>query len=186
MNNVPQESAKDLFVETIYDRYKLPLLRVIRKHIGNINACEDILHDVIIQIIGKADLLSTLPTHKMEAYIFLIAHGVSYDFLKKKYRHTEIDLTEEVIESISATYMASPEPMDTFNQIELSMMLNDISEEDRMLLIGKYYLELSVKELAAIVGGTSTAIRSKIHRAKKKVYESWRNAGLCLEDFING
>ena len=186
MSNVPHEQSQSAFISDVYNQYKSSLLRVIRKHIGYSSACEDVLHDVIIQIIGKADLLRSLPQHKMEAYIFMIAHGVSYDFLKRKYRHAEIDLTEEIIESISGSYMASPEPMDTFGQIELAMMMDDISEEDRMLLIGKYYLELSTKELVSIVGGTPTAIRSKIHRAKKKVFEKWRNSGLSLEDFING
>ena len=185
MSNVPNEQLHTVFIEEIYSQYKLPLLRVIRKHLGNTSACEDVLHDVIIQIIGKTELLHSLPKYKMEAYIFLIAHGVSYDFLKKKYRHAEIDLTEDLIESISGKYLASPEPMDTFSRIELSVMLDGISEEDRLLLIGKYYLELSTKELQKLVGGTSTAIRSKIHRAKKKLLEQWRAMGLCLEDFLN-
>lgn len=186
MNNVPYEQKQTAFIEEVYTCYRIPLLRVIRKHIGNTSACEDVLHDVIIQIIGKADLLHSLPKHKMEAYIFLIAHGVSYDFLKKKYRHAEIDVTEDIIESISGKYLASPEPMDTFSRIELAMMMDGISEEDRILLIGKYYLELSTKELMAFVGGSPSAIRSNIHRAKKRLFEQWRALGLSLEDFLNG
>ena len=76
--------------------------------------------------------------------------------------------------------------MEAVGKVELAMMLKDISNEDLTLLIGKYYLDLDTKELAKICGITSTAARSRIHRARKRLLDEWKKNGLNMGDFIDG
>lgn len=63
------QREKTQFIEAIYNRYKVPLYGVIRKYLGCKDSMDDVFQEVIVRIIKNAELLSTLPQPKLEAYI---------------------------------------------------------------------------------------------------------------------
>ncbi len=174
------------FLEELYVHYKVPLMHAVHSYIDDPNVQEDIFHEIFIRIIRKSDLLYTLPKPKLDAYIYLIAKGVSIDYLRKKYADRQVDIADDVLLNLLAQQdNLAAVHMDSFKKADLSLMLANLSVEDQILLVGKYYLGLSVNDLVDIVGGTSTAIRSKLHRVRKKVFTEWTKAGLTMEDFLN-
>ena len=179
LNAFPQQ----LFVETLYEEHRFLLLNTIRKHIGPSEDCEDVFHEVFIRIIENADFLSKFPKNKLKAYILLIAHGVSIDYLRRQYRNPEISFDDDILLNTVSTTEGLSKSYDDFNRIDLSLILESVSPEERILLLGKYYLGLSGNELANIVGASAIAVRSQLHRAKKKVFNEWTKSGLHLEDF---
>lgn len=186
MKSQPGSSQLQSFLEELYERYKLPLLRMIHKHVGDSGVGEDLFHEVFIRIIHKAKLLYSLPKLKQEAYIYLIAKGVSFDYLRKKYKDLETAVSEEAMQSLVVERnLLRPSGNDNFAKVDLAIMLESLPAEDQILLIGKYNLNLSIKDLASIVGGTETSVRSKLHRARKKAFEQWMESGISMEDFIN-
>ena len=56
MKSQPGSSQLQSFLEELYERYKLPLLRMIHKHVGDSGVGEDLFHEVFIRIIHKAKL----------------------------------------------------------------------------------------------------------------------------------
>lgn len=174
------------FLETLYEQYKGIMLRTIRKYLGYSSSGEDVFHEAFIRIIKKADLLIDMPSNKLEAYILLVVRSVSIDHLRKTHRVVHVDTTDESILDLFYQQSLNAEPsIDQFNKVELSIMMQKLPLEDQMLLIGKYYLGLSTIELVQIIGGTSTGVRTKLHRAKKRIFEEWSNSGLKMEDFFN-
>ena len=171
------------FVEQLYEEHKGLLLSTILRYLGSPTDCEDVFHEVFIRIIGYADKLIEFPDNKVKAYILLVAHGVCVDYLRKQYRTPEISMDHDVLMNMVNTAEAPHKEFDAFNRADLLMIMDSVSTEDRTLLIGKYYLGLSGEELADIVGGSEVAVRSQLHRAKKKVFSEWKKAGLHLEDF---
>lgn len=176
-------SSHQNFIETLYEENKVLLLNTIRKYIGPSEDCEDIFQEVFIRIIENANNLSQFPPNKLKAYILLIAHGVSIDYLRKRYRNPEISLDDSILLDVVGNTETQSVVNDPFNKVDLSIIMETVSPEERMLLIGKYYLGLSGNELANIVGASAIAVRSQLHRAKKKVFNEWTKAGLHLEDF---
>lgn len=182
----PRNYQLQCFLEDLYERYKIPLLRIVHKHIGNSDIGEDLFHEIFIRIIRSAEKLYTFPKPKLEAYIFLIAKGVSIDYLRKTYNNVQVDITDDVLLNLlAAQEKTTSSTFDKFEKVNLTILLKQLSIEDQMLLLGKYYLGLSINDLVSLMGGTSTAIRSKLHRAKKKVFQEWTQSGLKMEDFIN-
>lgn len=175
--------ANRRFIESLYEEHRLLLLNTIRRYVGVSEDCEDIFHEVFIRIIENADNLIQFPANKLKAYILLIAYGVSIDYLRRKYRNPEICIDDDILFNTVCKTDKKQDVYDPFNKVDLSLILDTIPQEQRVLLIGKYYLGLSGEELACLVGGSSVAVRSQLHRAKKKVLEEWKKAGLCLEDF---
>lgn len=185
MQTKPQNQQLQAFLEDLYDRYKNPVLKIVHKHIGDPNICEDIFHEIFIRIIRNAEMLYTLPKPKLEAYIFLIAKGVSIDHLRKKYKNMHVDMDDELLSLLAGQQQIETSSFDAFEKINLTLMIKSLPVEDQILLVGKYYLGLSINDLVSIIGGTSTAIRSKLHRAKKKAFQEWTQSGLNMGDFIN-
>lgn len=187
MGSIIQHRCGPSFIESIYENYKRPLLRIIYKHIGDYDACEDVLHEVFIRIIKDAETLSSFPKEKIEAYIYLIARWVSIDYLRRVYKERQInvDVDDTLLNSLISSNQTATKSFNPINKIDLKLLLSELSAEEQLLLIGKYYLNLSTEELINIVGGTSIGLRSKIHRAKKRVFNSWIQAGLHMEDFFN-
>ena len=171
------------FVETLYEENKVLLLNAIQKHVGTSEDCEDIFHEVFIRIIENANKLIHFPPNKLKAYILLIAYGVSIDYLRRRYRNPEICIDDDILLNTFINTETPSKVYDPYNKVDLSLIMETVSQEERILLVGKYYLGLSGSELASIVGGTAVAVRSQLHRAKKKVFNEWRKAGLHLEDF---
>jgi RNA polymerase sigma factor (sigma-70 family) len=176
-------SSHESFIETLYEENKVLLLNTIRKYIGPSEDCEDVFQEVFIRIMENANNLSQFPQDKLKAYILLIAHGVSIDYLRKQYRNPEISLDDDILMNMVSIAKNLSVANDPFNKVDLSMIMETVSLEEQTLLIGKYYLGLSGNELARIVGGSAIAVRSQLHRAKKRVFNEWRKAGLRLEDF---
>lgn len=177
----------DSFIENLYINYKSFILSIISQYMKESFWQEDVFHEVFIQILRKADFLSTLPPQKLETYLLLMTRGVSIDFLRKNHFNKKDDLADDILlELVDSHAVALIKPVDPIAKTDLKIMLEHISADDLTLLIGKYYLGLDTNDLAAISGLTSTAVRSRVHRAKNKLFDKWKATGLTMEDFIYG
>ena len=186
MGNIPEKQAVESFIEDLYVNYRNIILSVISRYIDELSWQEDVFHDVFVQIIRKADFLVTLPHHKQETYLLLMVRGISIDYLRKSRPNRKSDLPDDTIMDIINTRKKPAAEFDDAERVELFMMLQYIPAQDALLLIGKYCLGLDSEELAQMFGLTSTAIRSRIHRAKKRLLSAWKQEGLTMGDFIDG
>ncbi len=174
------------FLEDIYMRYKIPLLKAIYRHIGDLDACEDVFQEVLVRIIRNSEMLYSFSKPQLEAYIYLIAKGVSIDYLRKQSRKMQVAISNDsLLAHLAENQRHALDSLDAFEKVDLSLMIAKLSAEDQILLVGKYYLGLSVHELISLVGGTSSSVRNKLFKARKKVYIEWTNSGLSMEDFFN-
>ena len=186
MKEKHQRHQQQSFIEDLYDQYKVPLLCIIRKYVKPSDAIEDNFQEVIIRIIKNADLLSRLPKPKMEAYIYLVARGVSIDHLRTSNRKEEISIESDIVlDLLNKSNGPAALQSDPLKKADLSIMMEKLPSEDKILLVGKYYLGLSTNELVDLVGGSAVAVRSKVFRARKRLQEEWTRAGLRLEDFLD-
>lgn len=174
------------FLEELYEQYKKRLLAIICRHIGQTEDCEDVFQDVFVRIIQYAPKLQGMPTPKMEAYISMIAHGVSVDYLRKEHKSIVVDMDDDVLQNLlSNGCNVLSTSHDLFNRVDLSQIMRDLTQEEQTLLIGKYYLGMGASELTGISGLSETGVRTKIHRARKKLFAMLKESDLKMEDFIN-
>lgn len=185
LNNLENKQAH-LFIESVYRQYRKVLLSIIYRYVGDYELCNDIYQDVFLQVIRKADVLVTLDQPQLEAYLIMIARGVAIDYLKKNRYKEQIDLADDVlVEIIEKQRTRSLDIFPAAGKVELKMILQDIPADDLILLLGKYYLGLSIVELATILGSNSGTIKSRLHRARKRVANKWQDLNLRMEDFLN-
>ena len=167
------------FIESLYRQHKGLLLGVIRRYLGQTDGWEDVFQDVFVKILRCAPRLRALPPQKLETYLILMARGTAIDHLRKR-KLQPMAAEESVLQLLSGTGKRSPLKM------ELALLLGELPREQQVLLIGKYYLGLSLEELAELTGGTAGSVKLQLHRTRKKLLAQWKGSGLNLGDFIDG
>lgn len=188
MRNTVLQTEKEIdqFIESLYHGYRNLILKIAYKYVSNASVVEDILQDTFVQIIRKAEFLCSMERHKLEAYLILMVRGLSVDYLRKNHCGDQVDVTDETLLSmIGQQAITYEKTANEFNKAELFLMINKLPPEDQFLLIGRYYLEMSIRELVTYMGGTETGMRSKVLRARKRAFKTWKEYGLSMEDFLN-
>jgi RNA polymerase sigma-70 factor (ECF subfamily) len=62
------------------------------------------------------------------------------------------------------------------DRLDLEAALRTLPERARLLLVLRYYLDLSFEEIAEIAGSSPTAVKSSIHRALARMRRDWVEA----------
>lgn len=182
MKGILQDQQTVLPLEAIYLRYQNLMLWAAERFVGP-NDCEDIFHEAFMKVIRAGPTIQQLPPPKMKLYVLLVVKGTAIDFLRKENRYLQADVEDDVLHSLITH--ESNRAVGAYGRVELLEMMRILSQEEQSLLLGKYCLGLSSKDLTELVGGTDTGTRSKIHRARKKLFDEWTKSGLRMEDFLD-
>ena len=107
---------------------------------------------------------------KFSTWIYRIAYNHCISVIRKKVK--VIDLVEELPDDnvnegdVSGLDVLSGEERRTY----LQMAIEALPETDATVVTLFYYDELSLEEIADVTGLTSSNIRIKLHRSRKKMY----------------
>lgn len=174
------------FLESLYTQYKAMMLKVVHKYVSDINAREDVFQEAFIRLIRNESTLRDLPSYKLEAFIVLTIRYAAIDYYRKSHQDVTIDISDDVLlNMLGQQTREEASRLDDYGKVELVMMMNQLSAEERILIVGRYYLGLNIEELSGIVGGSAPKVRSQLFRAKKRLFLEWKKSGLEMEDFLN-
>ena len=83
---------------------------------------------MFVRILGRAEMLVDFPEPKLEAYIFLIARGVSIDHLRKAKKELQIDLTDDLLFNLTQKQEDPNPTTSAFNKVDLALMMKKVVE----------------------------------------------------------
>jgi RNA polymerase sigma factor (sigma-70 family) len=149
---------------TIIEKNKGIIHKVANSYCMDEEDRKDLVQEIIIQLwqsFGKYD-----PQYSLSTWMYRIALNVAISFYRKDTRRKDISvpLSEDIM-----LFVKDNEPDETETNIGLlQQFLADLKELDRALMI-LYLEEKSHKEMAEIVGLSTTNIATKIGRIKEKL-----------------
>lgn len=156
----------------LYKSYYVPIFRYIYARIKNKEDTEDLVQTVFMKAYRS---IQTFKEKNQEplAYFFTVARNTVIDYFRKS-KYTSVK-DVEFFENI-ADHKGSPEEL--FEQNENSKFLyksiQELSENQREIIILKFINELSNKEIANLLGKKEDAIRQMQSRALKVLREKIR------------
>jgi RNA polymerase sigma-70 factor (ECF subfamily) len=161
----------------IVHAYKKRILGTIYRLIGYGDDIEDVGQDVFVRLYFSLDQLRAAEV--FEPWLYRLTVNAAYDYLRKKRRNPSVrmsDLSEEQISAADAA--ASGKQLSEDRQktdiVELtSILLDQVSEEDRILLTLKEVEGLSLKELEKIYQVNENALKVRLFRARKRVLRAY-------------
>jgi RNA polymerase sigma-70 factor (ECF subfamily) len=159
-------SQPSLF-EVLLTRYQEAFLRKAESIIGNRQDAEDIVQDTFTKIYLHAPSFHPVEgaSFRSWAYKILINTALTLYQKRKRIRQATITLDPEL-------YEALPDKNDVAEQREMKDMLESVFKEmpdDLARALRMHFLEgLPHREIAAREGVSEGAIKTRVHRAKKK------------------
>lgn len=175
------QAGDDGAFNEIVRAYRKRILGTIYRLIGRSEDVEDVSQDVFVRLYYSLDQLRAAEV--FEPWLYRLTVNAAYDYLRKRKRASHVrmaDLSEEQV--IAADAAESGKRSDDLRQQTeirelLDTLLEEISEEDRILLTLKEVQGLSLKELSEIYDVNENALKVRLFRARKralKAYEKLR------------
>jgi RNA polymerase sigma-70 factor (ECF subfamily) len=150
----------------IYQHFYKRIFRFCRGFLPDNDSAADVCQDTFVKAWLALPNFSLKNGGSFQAFLFRIARNLLIDRSRKK-KEGRLEQAEE-IEEIQDFEDSVDKDAD---RQKLNQALAKLDENDRQLVILRYFEELSFSEVAHITGMKEGALRVKTHRALKKLKE---------------
>jgi len=159
-----QSGDKEAF-DKLLEAIEKPLFRYIYHLVEEYALAEDILQEVFILIYRKIGWLHEPKLFR--AWAYRIASREAFKRLKKEKRWSEQIRDEEVLETIPSQFADSIDKRELLEQ--LSTLILKLSPASRAVLILHYQNDLSLNEIAEILGIAVGTVKSRLAYGLEKL-----------------
>ena len=161
------------FMAQLYEENERLLFATALKYASSSHDAEEIVQDSLIRLMRKISTLQSLERYTLASYLVSTVRNTAINYMQKQSREHQ---RNAVYEEEGAEVASSPLSVDELmviaeNRQKLLAAWRELSQTDRTLLEGRYFLGLSDKELAEQLDCKSTSIRMKLTRARRRAME---------------
>ena len=175
---------KEAFSELV-EKYQKPVFSVCYRMLGTPTAAEDAAQEAFIRAYQALDRYD--PERSFATWILSIASNYSIDQLRKK------KVTILSMDSEKHAWLAPPDPgpspekvaLDKEKNALVQAILADLTETDRAAVILQYWHDYSYEEIAETLDLSSSAVKSRLFRARKLMAEKWQEMQLISAPNVN-
>ena len=155
-----------------WERYLLNEAEIVFKYLIKIGATKEDAEDVVQETIMKTiECLSQINAEKLRAWLFKVALHRYYTLYNK--RKTQTFLTDEEIRQFQSSINIEEQLILGEQNMKLREALHKLPQNFQQLLVMKYFMELSYKDMAAILDVSENHIRTYLQRARKALRKQW-------------
>ena len=160
--------------------YRKRILGTVFRLIGRREDVEDVSQEVFLRLYYSLNQLRTAEV--FEPWLYRLTINAAYDYLRKQRRRPETrmaDLSEEQVlaaDILAGSREALAEKQKAQIREMVGLMLDQVSEQDRGLLILKEVQGLSLKELEAIYRVKENALKVRLFRARQRVLKAFEQS----------
>ncbi len=168
---------KDAFGKLV-EKYQRPVFSVCYRMLGTPTAAEDAAQEAFIRAYKALDRYD--PTRSFATWLLSIASNYSIDQLRKK-KVTILSMDNE-----KYGWMAPPDPgpspeksaIEKEKGALVQAILADLPGIDRAAVILQFWHDYSYDEIAETLGLSSSAVKSRLFRARRLMAEKWQEMQL--------
>lgn len=164
----------DSVFHRLYDEYHHDVFKFLVYLTGDRTQSEDLMHEVYVRVLRAYGGFEQKSTEK--TWIFSIAKNVAYDYFRKKNvrnKHHHHSFDWETNELVSTGLLPDEFVFLNDERKQLLKALQTCTEDQKMVIIMRYFQDLSIAETAAILNWTESKTKTTQHRAiqalKKKL-----------------
>ena len=177
-----RQSDREFLIQLFRD-YERLMFATARRYIPEQSACEDIIQDSLEKLMKRIRVLQSMESCVLAGYIVSTVRNTSFNYLKQcgRARERQCSLEEEQVMECAAEARSLDEQVSLSElKARLSALWPQLSEEEQILLEGKYILGYTDQELALQVECKPASIRMKLTRARRKALQILRE-GKCSD-----
>ncbi len=157
--------------------YRKRILGTIFRLISRPEDVEDVGQDVFVRLYFSLDQLRA--PEVFEPWLYRLTVNAAYDYLRKRRRSADVrmaDLSDEQLKMADAAAgqkeSAKQEDREQLRET-LAVLMDQVSEDDRILLGLKELQGLSLKELREVYGVNENVLKVRLFRARQRVLKAY-------------
>ncbi len=171
-------------LEELYRRYHRPMLMFIMRLIQNREMAEDLVQETFLRVYNNRDTWQ--PRSKFTSWLYRIARNLCIDE-KRRYwnRHVHMDSQMNSVVDPDGVYSfvervedKGGDARETYaskiDEDTIKSAINQLSDEQREVIVLNKYQGLSYIEIAEILGSTPESIKQRAYRAHLKLRQILR------------
>nr|WP_286465867.1 RNA polymerase sigma factor [Myroides sp. DF42-4-2] len=159
----------------IYDRYGQKVYQKCLGFAESRDAAEDLTQDVFVKLYLNLKSFRGEAKFSTWLYSFTYNHCVNYSKSILKRQRDNIELQEEAMYVSTVDEEVSDEEIFSLTVEKLQEALGLIDPEDKIVLLMKYQDDKSIREIALLLELGESAVKMRLHRAKKKIVELYNS-----------
>ena len=157
--------------------YRKRILGTIFRLISRPEDVEDVSQEVFVRLYFSLDQLRA--PEVFEPWLYRLTVNAAYDYLRKRRRSADVrmaDLSDEQLTMADAAAgqkeSAKQEDREQLRET-LAILMDQVSEDDRILLGLKELQGLSLKELREVYGVNENVLKVRLFRARQRVLKAY-------------
>jgi RNA polymerase sigma-70 factor (ECF subfamily) len=153
--------------QILYERYRDPIFRFAYRLLGSVEAAEDVAHDCFLSLIKDPRRFDATRA-SLRTYIYAAARNLAAKRYNSLGRETGI---EELAGEPQVTDSHGPMARVLDNELasEVERAIASLPPLQREALVLFEYDELSLAEIAAVVGADANTVKARLFRAREKL-----------------
>ncbi|WP_160680460.1 RNA polymerase sigma factor [Clostridium sp. C8-1-8] len=149
----------------------LILYKYLIKNGCNHHDAEDIIQNTFIKLMAN---LEGINVRKIDAWLFRVAINEFYDLCRKKSKNPILDTDDEAfLNNIMGEENCEGFVISKEIKRQISTVMDGIKPVFKNLLLLKYDMELSYKEIGALLDMEDSLVKNYLFRARKQFMKLW-------------
>lgn len=150
----------------LVEAYQVPVYNLAYRMLGNANEAEDAAQETFLRAYRRLETYDA--AYKFSSWILSIASHYCVDRLRRRRGNA---LSMEEMESSRWLPDERPRPEEITLRGEQSEIIRELLEQlpthYRLVIIMRYWHDMSYEEIAAVTHSTVSAVKSRLHRARQ-------------------
>ncbi len=146
--------------------YQAPVYNLAYRMLGSQAEAEDAAQETFVRIYRRLGTYD--PQQKLSSWVLAIASHYCVDRLRRR-RITALPLEESQVPAQAGPAREAPEARLLAHEREREMqaLLSELPESYRVVLVLRYWHDLSYEEMAAVLATSESAVKARLHRARE-------------------
>lgn len=160
----------------LFDAYQKPVLKFLEHKLPTTEDAQDLLSQTFLQMMEYA---KTTRIDNFNALVYRIARNLTANFYKGYYQKDKktYSFNDQILAEAEKLHNVLPEvegveeesPFSAFSEEQVKRYIRRLEQDDRDVVTMRFESDMSVKEIAEVIGKTENATRVMIHRALRRV-----------------
>ena len=158
----------ELGLGELYEEFEQDMLRFGTSISGSRDAAEDLVHETFLRALAHLPLLGRLTRYQRRSWLFTTLKRIHLDEVAARQRRKALS---ERLGRWNETATEDSYRLDDFAVLDL------VPPQHRALVVQRYLLRMSSKEIGRQLGVPAATVRSRLHQATKQIRERERDGG---------
>ena len=171
--SVLNKEGNNRYFTLIAERYEVSIIKKCKAYVRDKDVAEDLCQEILLKIF--LNLKNFKGDAKFRTWLHAIIHNSCIDYLRKNKKNDYKAITSQIIEEVADLIDNVDEIPTEVSEKIMTDLLEEISTEDKLLLLLKYKEKHSIKDIQTSLNLSESAVKMRLKRAKEQVNKLYAN-----------